>query len=87
MNEARTPAVALSMPGRGPYLRRTHCCTIRSVLGARLRYMARFAGEFSSYVIVNRTWWIVPVFFLLGLTTLLVVVSQVVAPFTLYSFF
>jgi Family of unknown function (DUF5989) len=56
-------------------------------VGGRLRYMFRFAGEFGAYLVVNRSWWIVPVFLLLAMTTLLVVVSQVVAPFTLYSFF
>jgi hypothetical protein len=46
-----------------------------------------FPIEFTAYVVVNRAWWIVPVFILLGLATLVVVVGQVVAPFTLYSFF
>jgi hypothetical protein len=52
-----------------------------------VRYLVTFPFEFGAYVVTNRAWWIVPVFFFLSLATLLVVVGQVVAPFALYSFF
>jgi hypothetical protein len=57
------------------------------VIWGRARYLLMFPIEFTAYVVVNRAWWIVPVFLLIGLATLVVVVGQVVAPFTLYSFF
>jgi hypothetical protein len=57
------------------------------VIWGRARYLLTFPIEFAAYVVVNRAWWIVPVFLLLALATLVVVVGQVVAPFTLYSFF
>ncbi len=57
------------------------------MIGGRVRYLARFPVEIGAYVVVNRAWWIIPLIFVLGLATLLVVVGQVVAPFTLYSFF
>ena len=57
------------------------------MIWGRARYLLMFPVEFGAYVLTNRAWWIVPVFLLLALTTLVVVVGQVVAPFTLYSFF
>jgi len=53
----------------------------------RVRYLLKFPVEFGAYVVTNRAWWIVPLFFFLGVATILVVVSQVAAPFALYSFF
>jgi hypothetical protein len=60
---------------------------MRPVIWGRARYLVIFSIEFVAYVVVNRAWWIVPVFLLLVLATLVVVVGQVVAPLSLYSFF
>jgi hypothetical protein len=65
----------------------TKYSNIPPVLGGRVRYLFTFTREIAAYVVVNRAWWIVPIFLLLALATLVVVVGQVVAPFSLYSFF
>jgi hypothetical protein len=53
----------------------------------RLRYVLKFAGEFGSFVVINRAWWTVPLLLFMASATVLVIVGQVVAPITLYSFF
>ena len=53
----------------------------------RIRYLYRFAGEFGSYVVINRAWWTVPLCIFMAAATVLVIVGQVVAPVTLYSLF
>ncbi len=56
-------------------------------LELRMRYMARFSGEIVDYAVVNRVWWIVPLMLVVAIVTLLVVVGQAAAPFTLYPMF
>jgi hypothetical protein len=53
----------------------------------RLRHGARLGGEFLSYSILNRAWWVVPMVLLLGLVALAMVVGQAAAPYTLYTLF
>jgi hypothetical protein len=53
----------------------------------RLRYAARLGGEFVSYSVVNRAWWVVPLVFLLALLALAIMVGQAAAPYTLYTLF
>ena len=53
----------------------------------RLRYSARLGGEFVSYSVVNRAWWVVPLVLLLAVVALAIVVGQAAAPYTLYTLF
>lgn len=53
----------------------------------RVRYAARLGGEFVSYSVVNRAWWVVPLVLLLAVVALAVVVGQAAAPYTLYTLF
>ena len=53
----------------------------------RWRYVARLGGEFVSYSVVNRVWWVVPVMLLLMVVALAIVVGQAAAPYTLYTLF
>ena len=53
----------------------------------RLRYAARLGGEFVSYSVVNRAWWVVPMVLLLAVVALAIVVGQAAAPYTLYTLF
>ena len=53
----------------------------------RLRYAARLGGEFVSYSVVNRVWWVVPLVLLLAVVALAIVVGQAAAPYTLYTLF
>lgn len=53
----------------------------------RLRHSFRLAGEFVSYAVVNRVWWVVPLVAVLGLIALAVTVTQAAAPYTLYTLF
>lgn len=52
----------------------------------RLKYFRRLAGEFYQFAKMNKAWWILPMILILGLAGLLIVASQVAAPF-LYPFF
>ena len=52
-----------------------------------LRHLARLCGDFGSYAVVNRAWWIIPVMLFLAALTVLVVVGQAAAPYTLYTLF
>ena len=40
-----------------------------------------------SYAVVNRAWWVIPIWLVLALATLLVSVGQSAAPVTLYPLF
>jgi hypothetical protein len=53
----------------------------------RMRYAARLGGEFVSYSVVNRAWWVVPMVLLLGVVALAIAVGQAAAPYTLYTLF
>jgi hypothetical protein len=53
----------------------------------RLRHAARLGGELTAYAVVNRAWWIVPMFLLLGVVALAIVAGQAAAPYTLYTLF
>ena len=53
----------------------------------RLRHLFRLTGEFASYAVVNRVWWILPLMVLLGLLVVFITVGQAAAPYTLYTLF
>ncbi|MBN1530830.1 MAG: hypothetical protein JW895_17345 [Thermoleophilaceae bacterium] len=53
----------------------------------RTRHLFRLFGDFVTYAVVNRAWWVLPVTLTLALVTLLVVVGQAAAPVTLYPMF
>lgn len=55
------------------------------LLGAR--HISRFAVDLVLYAVINRVWWIVPLFVLLLTVALLIVVGQAAAPVTLYPMF
>ena len=60
-------------------------CTIPHVL--RLRHAMRLTGDFVSYAVINRVWWILPLMVVLASAALLIVVGQAAAPLTLYPMF
>ena len=60
---------------------------LNSTAMGRLRHAARLGGEFVSYSVVNRAWWVVPVVLVLAVVALAVVVGQAAAPYTLYTLF
>ena len=53
----------------------------------RLRHLGRLVGDFTSYAVVNRVWWILPLMALLGLLVAFITVGQAAAPYTLYTLF
>lgn len=53
----------------------------------RIRHLFRLAGDFTSYAVVNRVWWILPLMMLLGLLVAFITVGQAAAPYTLYTLF
>jgi hypothetical protein len=53
----------------------------------RVRHAVRLAGEFASYAVVNRVWWIIPLVVVLATIALAVTVTQAAAPYTLYTLF
>ncbi len=53
----------------------------------RARYVLKFPLEFGAFLVVSRAWWMLPLVFIMAAATFLVVVGQVAAPITLYSFF
>jgi hypothetical protein len=53
----------------------------------RIRHTLRLSGDFVSYALVNRVWWILPLVALLGAVALLIVVGQAAAPITIYPMF
>lgn len=53
----------------------------------RLRHLAGLLRELGGYAVTNRAWWIVPFVLLLLVLTLLIVVGQAAAPFTIYPLF
>jgi hypothetical protein len=53
----------------------------------RLRHLGRLVGEFVSYAVINRVWWILPLMALLGVLTAFIFIGQAAAPYTLYTLF
>jgi hypothetical protein len=53
----------------------------------RARHLVRLSGDFLSYAVVNRAWWVLPLLLILALATLLIVVGQAAAPITIYPLF
>ncbi len=53
----------------------------------RIRHFGRLVGDFASYAVVNRVWWILPMMMLLGLLVVFITVGQAAAPYTLYTLF
>ena len=53
----------------------------------RIRHFGRLIGDFASYAVVNRVWWILPLMALLGLVVAFITVGQAAAPYTLYTLF
>lgn len=53
----------------------------------RIKYLFRLMGDFGSYAVVNRVWWILPLMALLGLVVAFITVGQAAAPYTLYTLF
>ncbi len=53
----------------------------------RIRHLGRLVGDFASYAVVNRVWWILPMMMLLGLLVAFITVGQAAAPYTLYTLF
>lgn len=53
----------------------------------RIKHLFRLIGDFGSYAVVNRVWWIIPLMMLLGLVVVFITVGQAAAPYTLYTLF
>lgn len=53
----------------------------------RIKHLFRLFGDFGSYAVVNRVWWILPLMALLGLVVAFITVGQAAAPYTLYTLF
>jgi hypothetical protein len=53
----------------------------------RIRHAFRLAGEFASYAVINRVWWILPMVLVLAAVAIAVTVTQAAAPYTLYTLF
>ncbi len=52
-----------------------------------VKHAAKLFRELAAYAIINRAWWLIPIVAVLFVATLVVVVVEVVAPFTLYTLF
>lgn len=53
----------------------------------RLRHLGRLIRDFTSYAVVNRVWWILPLMAVLGLLGAFIAVGQAAAPYTIYTLF
>ena len=53
----------------------------------RIKHLLRLIGDFGSYAVVNRVWWIIPMMMLLGLVVVFITVGQAAAPYPLYTLF
>lgn len=53
----------------------------------RARYLLRLVRELVGFAVTNRAWWLLPMMVLLGAVTVLIVVGQAAAPYTLYTVF
>jgi Family of unknown function (DUF5989) len=53
----------------------------------RARHFLGLCGEFVSYAVINRAWWVIPLMMLLALATLLVLIGQAAAPVSIYPLF
>lgn len=53
----------------------------------RLRHLGRLVRDFTSYAVVNRVWWILPLMLVLGLMAIFIAVGQAAAPYTIYTLF